>query len=304
MRKLLGTRCAGDGAAEDMTGTSLDHLADLAAKVEPGAAATIHQLTGTGVSESLQLVRLRAALDQGSAIGNDAYANHPGVPRAIVAQFVAFSNEMNGRPWDELYPAEASARYSLAMRFELEYVAFLRARQRGFVLEMQTIAASLRRLAGERGSALPVALQCQADASLRAGDVANAHLHLDLAGRLTFSRSDLRQFAAATMLQSKIALYENHTRRAEDLANGAFAVLNRHHRDAYAVPYSFHKRGGSAVRRGGRRWTQAVCRELRGTVSRSISNTPDISAGKGDANAQPGSRRKRSPLRRRPVSRD
>ncbi len=234
VRKLLGTRCAGDGAAEDMTGTSLDHLADLAAKVEPGAAATIHQLTGTGVSESLQLVRLRAALDQGSAIGNDAYANHPGVPRAIVAQFVAFSNEMNGRPWDELYPAVASARYSLAMRFELEYVAFLRARQRGFVLEMQTIAASLRRLAGERGSALPVALQCQADASLRAGDVANAHLHLDLAGRLTFSRSDLRQFAAATMLQSKIALYENHTRRAEDLANGAFAVLNRHHRDAYA----------------------------------------------------------------------
>jgi hypothetical protein len=235
IRKLLGTQCAGDGAAEDMTGTSLEHLANLAAKVEPGAAATIHQLTGNGVSESLQLVRLRAALEQGTAIGDEAYANHPGIPRAIVAQFVAFSNETNGRPCrDELYPAEASTRYSPAMRFELEYVSFLRARQRGFALEMQSIAASLRRLAGERGSALPVALQCQADASLRAGDVANAHLHLDLAGRLTFSRSDLRQFAAATMLQSKIALYENDTERAEDLANGAYAVLNRRHRDAYA----------------------------------------------------------------------
>jgi hypothetical protein len=235
IRKLLGGRCAGDGTAQEMTGNSLEHLANLAAKVEPGAAATIHQLTGAGVSESLQLVRLRAALEQGSAIGDEAYANHPGVPRAIVAQFVAFSNEMNGRPpGDAPVPAGASTRYSPAMRFELEYVAFLRARQRGFVLEMRTIAASLRRLAGERGGALPVALQCQADASLRAGDVADAHVNLDLAGRLTFSRSDLRQFAAATMLQSKIALYENHTRRAEDLANGAYAVLNRHHRDAYA----------------------------------------------------------------------
>ena len=234
IRKLLGTRCAGDGAEEDMTGTSLEHLADLAAKVEPGAAATIHQLTGAGVSESLQLVRLRAALEQGAAIDGRAYADHPGIPRAVVSQFVAFSNEMNGRASGELYPADASARYSPAMRFELEYLSFLRARQRGFVLEMQTIAASLRRLAGERGGALPIALQCQADASLRAGDVSNAHMHLDLAGRLTFSRSDLRQFAAATMLQSKIALYENHTQRAEELASGAFAVLNRHHRDAYA----------------------------------------------------------------------
>jgi hypothetical protein len=235
VRKLLGPKCACDGAAEDMTGTSLEHLANLAAKVEPGAAATIHQLTGTGVSESLQLVRLRAALEQGSPIGDEAYANHPGVPHAVVAQFVAFSNETNGRAsGDATLPAHASTRYSSAMRFELEYLAFLRARQRGFVLEMQTIAASLRRLAGERGGALPIALQCQADASLRAGDVADAHVNLDLAGRLTFSRSDLRQFAAATMLQSKIALYENDTQRAEDLANGAYAVLNRHHRDAYA----------------------------------------------------------------------
>jgi hypothetical protein len=235
VRKLLGTRCAGDGAEQVRTGTSLDHLADLAAVVEPGAAATIHQLTGAGVSESLQLVRLRAALEQGSAIGDEAYANHPGVPRAVVAQFVALSNEMNGHPQSDLPLApESSQRYSPAMRFELEYMAFLRARQRGFVLEMQTIAASLRRLAGERGGALPLALQCQADANLRAGDVANAHLHLDLAGRLTFSRNDLRQFAAATMLQSKIALYENDTRRAEELASGAYAVLNRHHRDAYA----------------------------------------------------------------------
>jgi hypothetical protein len=235
MRKLLGRQCAGEGSAEEMTGTSLEHLANLAAKVEPGAAATIHQLTGAGVSESLQLVRLRAAVEQGSAIGDDAYANHPGVPRAIVAQFIAFAAEMNGRsPGNASLPERASTRYSPAMRFELEYLSFLRARQRGFVLEMKTIAASLRRLAGERGSALPVALQCQADASLRAGDVADAHVHLDLAGRLTFSRSDLRQFAAATMLQSKIALYENDTRRAEDLANGAYAVLNRHHRDAYA----------------------------------------------------------------------
>ncbi|HTA37851.1 MAG TPA: hypothetical protein VK760_02185, partial [Candidatus Acidoferrales bacterium] len=235
IRKLLGRRCAGDGGAEAMTGNSLEHLADLAAKVEPGAAATIHQLTGAGVSESLQLLRLRAAVEQGTAIGDEAYANHPGVPRAVVARFVAFAGTMNGRPsGDATIAADATTRYSPAVRFELEYLAFLRARQRGFVLEMQTIAASLRRLAGERGSALPLALQCQADASLRAGDVADAHVNLDLAGRLTFSRSDLRQFAAATMLQSKIALYENETRRAEDLANGAYAVLNRNHRDAYA----------------------------------------------------------------------
>ena len=30
VRRLLGTQCAGDGAVEDMTGTSLEHLANLA----------------------------------------------------------------------------------------------------------------------------------------------------------------------------------------------------------------------------------------------------------------------------------
>jgi hypothetical protein len=235
IRKLLGRCCAGDGAAEAMTGDSLEHLAHLAAAVEPSAAATIHQLTGAGVSESLQLLRLRAAVEQGAPLRDDAYANHPGIPPAIVARFVAFAAEMNGLvPSLAAAPIEAAQRYSPAMRFELEYVAFLRARQRGHALEMRTIAASMRRLAGERGGALPLALQCQSDASLRSGNLAGAHADLDLAGRMTFSRSDLRQFAAATMLQSKIALYENDTRRAEDLANGAYAVLNRNHRDAYA----------------------------------------------------------------------
>ncbi len=108
-----------------------------------------------------------------------------------------------------------------ATRFEREYEAYLRARDRGNALEMRAIAGNLRRLAPE-AEAFALACSCRADASLRLG-------------RLDEALEHLQQVAPPGNLlgRARLALLREDPARAEEYAQAAFDALARDDLERY-----------------------------------------------------------------------
>ncbi len=238
IRKLLAAESLDFSDADDMSENQIANLAEIVANSEPEKGATIYELGGLGSSTASQLLRLRSAIDQGSGLSATTAAQFQNLPHELVRACIAFSRESNGEPASDDVPGSAATRggvlrYTAVMKFELEYLAYLRARQRGHAFEMKTVALGLSRLAELRRSALGTALYLQADAHLRLGELGEAQRLLDQGGRFAFHRSDARQFASNILLNSKIALFEGDAKRAVDLALGACTVFTAGSRNGY-----------------------------------------------------------------------
>jgi hypothetical protein len=106
-------------------------------------------------------------------------------------------------------------------RFEREYQAYLRARDRGSALEMRAIAGNLLRL-GPGPEAFALACTCRADANLRLGRLEEALEHL-------------RQVAAPANLlgRAQLALLRNDLALAEEYAQAACDALARDDAERY-----------------------------------------------------------------------
>src|SRR5580704_8190611 len=230
IRKLLASESFDFSDTDDMSENQIANLAEIVANSEPEKGATIYELGGLGSSTASQLLRLRSAIDQGSDFSAKTASGLENLPPELVQACIAFARESNGEPADD-EPAGALGRggvlrYTAVMKFELEYLAYLRARQRGHAFEMKTVALGLSRLAELRRGALGTALYLQADAHLRLGELCEAQRLLDQGGRFAFHRSDARQFASNILLNSKISLFEDDAKRAGELALGACTVFD------------------------------------------------------------------------------
>jgi hypothetical protein len=98
-------------------------------------------------------------------------------------------------------------------RFEREYEAYLRARDRGNVLEMRAIAGNLLRLA-PGSEAFALACTCRADASLRLGKLDEALEHLQQVA----PPANLLGRARLALLRDDLAQAEEHAQAAFDAA--------------------------------------------------------------------------------------
>ncbi|MBV8154256.1 MAG: hypothetical protein JOY98_07540 [Candidatus Eremiobacteraeota bacterium] len=131
------------------------------------------------------------------------------------------------RPLAELAMVAAATSIPLTSdwtaRFEREYQAFARARERSHALEMRAIAGSLHRLASD--STFTLALRCQAEAELRLGRNALAAGILEDAAKRAFDRKESIEFAAVTWLRAEIHHFQGATETAHELAAGALKVL-------------------------------------------------------------------------------
>jgi hypothetical protein len=115
------------------------------------------------------------------------------------------------------------------MRFELEWLAFLRARQRGDARQMDRIARSLRRLAANRAAWLLRALLALAEARIRCGMLHEAVAMLDEADRRGLRNFAVTELACSSALRSEIFLQQGDDAAAERLASGAYVVLRKRH---------------------------------------------------------------------------
>lgn len=236
VRTLLGSESVELTEARQMSGDPFEDLAEMVAKSEPKVAASISRLGEFATSARSQLLALRAKVDHGAELDASAYAEFSKVPSALVSACIDFSQESNGvEPAAierEITVLAGPNQFDDATKFEIEHLAFVRARQCDRPLEMRAVAHNLARLAAIGSSAAGKALLCRADASLRLGDIADARALLEQSGRLTFHRNDVQLFAGTMILNAKIALFEGDAERAEDLAVAAYIVLQGH-RDAF-----------------------------------------------------------------------
>ncbi len=236
VRTLLASDAEELAEAPQMSGDPFEDLAEMVSKAEPKVAASISRLGEFATSARSQLLALRAKVDNGIELDASAYAEFAKVPEALVSACVEFSRESSGA--DPISIDREAAllagpnQFDDATKFEIEHLAFVRARQCDRPLEMRAVAHNLARLAAVGSSAAGKALLCRADASLRLGDIADARGLLEQSGRLTFHRNDVQLFAGTMILNAKIALFEGDAERAEDLALAAYIVLQGH-RDAY-----------------------------------------------------------------------
>ncbi|HTA37946.1 MAG TPA: hypothetical protein VK760_02660, partial [Candidatus Acidoferrales bacterium] len=130
IRKLLAAESLELADGDDMPDDQIATLAEIVANSAPEKGATIYELGGLGSTTASQLLRLRSAIDQGAILDATAVAQFDNLPDELIAACVAFSRQTGGeatRDDDAQPPAPRSGvlRYSAAMKFELEYVAYL-----------------------------------------------------------------------------------------------------------------------------------------------------------------------------------
>lgn len=212
----------------------IDNLARLATSFNPSAANSIHRLRGVSSSAVSQQLALRGRLEQYVDVGEFGYEDFPDVAPPLVAACIDFCLASKGPSEDHTSetPRQPLQRYDAETKFELEYIAFLGARQRNRTLEMRAIANNLRRLAELRTEALSRALYCQADSSIRFGQIHEARDTLAQHERLTFDRGDAFQYSGCLTLFSKIELFEGRVAAAQELARAACCVFEGY-REAY-----------------------------------------------------------------------
>ncbi|MBV8345359.1 MAG: hypothetical protein JO190_10260 [Candidatus Eremiobacteraeota bacterium] len=236
VRSLIGERDATVGERGSIPGDPLETIAELVADIEPAVAARILRLGGPRSAERADLLAARASVETGREQPSVAQ----GAFSPLFATLRAQSKTIDGRAQEareELWPIFTRAARDRAdgseLQFELEWLAFLRARYGGCVREMDRVATNLDRLAQAHPESATRALLAQAEAKLRAGRLRDAGALLGRAERQGLHSLALRQLASSAVLRAEIALQRGDDSAAERFASGAHAILAGRHSDAY-----------------------------------------------------------------------
>jgi len=218
----------------------LETIAELVSDIEPALAARILRLGGPQSAERANLLAIRASVDAGHETESTIADARQHAFSPLFATFRAQSKTINGKEREaqqELWPiftrAARDSTDSTEVQFELEWLAFLRARYRGIVPQMTRVASNISRLAQTRPAWVSRSLLAQAEARLRSGRLQDALALLDRAERHGLRRLALRQLASASVLRAEIALQRGDDAAAERLASGAYVILQERHCDAY-----------------------------------------------------------------------
>jgi hypothetical protein len=241
IRKLLGPD---DVETIDETrrapADALEMIAELVSDIEPAVAARILRLGGPQSAEKANALVLRGRVDAGAdpETAGAEFGQRAFSPLLTILQ--AQSKQMNGKQgeadqglWPLFTRAARDTTESSEVQFELEWLAFLRARHRGCVRQMQRVVTNLSRIAQETPAWISRSLLAQAEARIRRGRLQDAIILLDQVERRGFRRLALRQLASSSVLRAEIALQHGDDAAAERLAAGADAILRGRHSDAY-----------------------------------------------------------------------
>ncbi|HEY6325677.1 MAG TPA: hypothetical protein VIW73_04050 [Candidatus Cybelea sp.] len=238
VRSLIGEREAPGEERGGSPADPLETIAELVADIEPALAARILRLSGPRSAERADVLAARALVDTGHDGEEPIVAK--GAFSPLFAALRAQSKTINGNDdaaRQELLPIFTRAARDRTdgseLRFELEWLAFLRSRYGGRVGAMERVATNLDRLAQARPEWATRALLAQAEARLRAGRLHDASALLDRAERHSLRSLALRQLASSSVLRAEIALQRGDDCAAERFAAGANAILAGRHCDAY-----------------------------------------------------------------------
>jgi hypothetical protein len=229
----------GDGDAATTPLDPLDAIAELVSNIEPLLASRIFRLGGPQSVANARVLAIRERTEKGADFDEtESLDRH--VDRSLVAVLRAQSRLVSGKDgaaegavWPLFARVLAGSSDPADLPFELEWLAFLRARQRGDAHQMDRVARNVKRLAGERPPWALRALLAEAEAKIRRGRLREAACMLDAADRLGFRTFALTELACSSALRSEIAFQRGDDAAAERLATGAYFVLRARHFGAY-----------------------------------------------------------------------
>lgn len=214
----------------------LETIAELVSSIEPAMASRLLWLNGPNGAASAGMLAMRGRADVG--VDPAAIASEFGVEISLplVTVLSAQAKEINGTQdgtKEELWPLFGRfGRDSVEtpeMRFELEWLAFLRARQRGDARQMERVARNLKRLSLNRTSWLSRALLAQAEAKIRCALLPEALELLDEIDRRGLRNFAVIDLAYSSALRSEVLLQQGDDASAERVAAGSHVVLQNRH---------------------------------------------------------------------------
>ncbi len=222
----------------------LDAIAGIVSNIEPGMASRIFRLGGPQSVANASVLVIRERTEKGADF-DEIEAHDRYVDRSLVAVLRAQSQLVSGKDgaaegglWPLFARAARESSDSAEVPFELEWSAFLRARQRGDAHQMDRIARNVKRLAGDRPPLVLRALLADAEAKIRRGHLQDAACILDAADRRGLRTFALTELAGSSALRSEIALQRGDDAAAARLATGAYLVLRGRHFGAYRCQVS------------------------------------------------------------------
>jgi hypothetical protein len=243
IRKVFGDDAV--GAIEDQSDAAtqpldpLDAIADMVSNIEPGMASRIFRLGGPQSVANASVLAIRERTEKGADF-DEIETHERYVDRSLVAVLRAQSRLVSGEDgaaegalWPLLARAARESSDPAEVPFELEWLAFLRARQRGDAHQMDRIARNVKRLGGDRPPWILRALLADAEAKIRRGRLQDATCILDVADRRGLRTFALTELACSSALRSEVALQRGDDAAAERLATGAYLVLRGRHFGAY-----------------------------------------------------------------------
>jgi hypothetical protein len=225
---------------EEISGADpLETIAELVSNVEPAIASHIFRLGGPGSAANASMLAVRGRADMGAALEEAEDVRRYLAP-SLVEILRRQSEEIAGRNGDagqELWPLLTRAPQPSAdvaeIRFELEWLCFLRARHSGDACQIDRVARNVKRLASDRASWMLRALLAQAEAKIRCGRLDEATGLLDAADRQGVRNFAVTDLAYSSALRAELALQRGDDASAERLAMGAYLVLRGRHFGAY-----------------------------------------------------------------------
>jgi hypothetical protein len=217
----------------------LDAIAELVSNIEPAMASRIFRLGSPQSVANARVLVMRERTNK-AADFDETEASEPFEDRSLVAVLRAQSQLVSGKAdpaegdlWPLFARVARGANNAPEVPFELEWLAFLRTRQRGDAHQMDLVARNLKRLAGDRHPWVLRALSADAEAKIRRGRLQDAASILDTADRRGLRSFALTELACSSALRSEIALQRGDDAAAERLAAGAYFVLHSRHFGAY-----------------------------------------------------------------------
>jgi hypothetical protein len=214
----------------------LEILAELLEDVDPSTSAQLYSLDGSRSMARATMLRMRQGVDEGSQLAGAGPAYERYVSPSLVVILDAQSKEIHGKPadaarqlWLLFNRHSRGALDDRDARFELEWLAFLRACHCGEARQIERVTTNLRRLAPDGTASSSRALLAQAQARIHCGRLEDASCLLDEAERQLRRAFAVVHLALASELRAEIAFQRGDDARAERLSTVAFLVLKGRH---------------------------------------------------------------------------
>lgn len=226
IRELIGgPQAVAMGDEESASRDPLETVAELIAGIEPSTASEILRADGSRCSVDACVRAMREYADTGRDFDGLQPPCTRHVTPALFAVFRAQAAEIGGNATTETIDLPDQPE----LRFELEWLNFLRARHRADAAQMHRVASNLNRLASRRAAWLSRAQLARADAKIRLGLLDDAAALLDEIDRRSLRNIAIVEYAWSIALRSEIFLQRGDDACAERLASGAYAVLAGRH---------------------------------------------------------------------------